>query len=270
MKIACLQPNLLKNRMKCYKHIHNLIDSLFNRYNKCDLICLPERWIPFFDNKGEDFQKERGEDYSFIKSISKEYSTSILSGAIWEKRNNLDKPLITCYLFNDNGDELGRQDKIHLYQKELKLFQSGKKLNIFKFKNHNIAILICFDMAFYETPRLAAENGADVLFSPTQISIEGMYNWKVYLQARALENRIPVVGCNTLGKICNKIFPGNSKIISFDKSKVTPSKLKIIEAPINQSCFLYGEIDLDYPKTIRDVRLNERIDKNTIEVKKIS
>ena len=123
-------------------------------------------------------------------------------------------------------------------------------------------------MAFFETPRLAAECGAGILFSPTQISIEGMSNWETYLKTRALENRIPVVACNTFGTILKRKFPGNSKIISFEKDFISPSKLRIIEGPIDSSGYLYDELDLAFPKKLRKLRFKEVIDKNAIIVRK--
>ena len=270
MKIACIQPKILENRNKCYEHIESLIKLLLNEYKESDIICLPERWVPFYNKIEENIQRERGDDYFFVKNIAKEYSINLISGAIWEKRIFLKKPSITCYFINHEGEEIGRQDKIHLYTLESKYFQRGSKLNLFKIGNYYFAILICFDMAFYETPRLATENGADLLLSPAQISVDGLYNWNIYLQARVLENRIPVVGCNSLGNIGDKLFPGNSKIISFIKGSMTPSKLQIIEAPMNKSCFIFDDLDLDYPKKLREIRLNEKINKDSIKIEKIS
>ncbi|MBY9005766.1 MAG: carbon-nitrogen hydrolase family protein [Candidatus Lokiarchaeota archaeon] len=270
MKVACIQPKIHQDIEKCYTEIEILLKNLLKEFNNCNIICLPERWTPFFNDMSHNIQDERGENCEFIKDLAKKYEISILSGAIWEKRDNQKKPFITCYYFNEKGQEIGRQDKIHLYSYEQEYFEPGRVLNIFKLDKTKFAILICFDVAFFEIPRLAVENGADIIFSPTQISIDGMYNWKIYLQARALENRIPVVGCNTLGKICNKIFPGNSKIISFIKGSTSPAKINIIEALTNDSCFLYENIDLDYLKILRDIRLNEVIDKDSIKVEKIN
>ena len=65
-------------------------------------------------------------------------------------------------------------------------------------------------------------------------------------------------------------FPGNSKIISFIKGPITPSKLKIVEGPINSSGFVYDDIDLKFPRKLRRIRLKEKVDENTISVKKIA
>ncbi|MFX1276024.1 MAG: carbon-nitrogen hydrolase family protein [Promethearchaeota archaeon] len=268
MKVVCIQPQLMQDREKGYSEIRSIFKTVFKSHENCDIACLPERWIPFFKDLNKNFQLERGEDYSFVQELAKEFQINIISGAIWEKRKDMKKPFITSYFFNQKGEEIGRQDKIHLYATEKRMFEPGKLLNLFKLNNYYFSILICFDMAFYETPRLAAENGADVLFSPTQIRADGMKNWAIYLQARALENRIPVVACNTFGKILDRNFQGNSKIISFVKGFNSPSKLKVVEGPKNSSGFIYDDLDLNFPKKIRKTRLKEKINTKTINIKK--
>jgi predicted amidohydrolase len=271
MKVACIQPEIFEDRGRCYSQIESLLSQLLERFQNCDIVCLPERWVPYFRDPVKNLQEERGNDYSFIKKLAKEYNIKILTGAIWEKRKGLKKPVITCYLIDEKGEEIGRQEKIHLYSYEREQFIPGKALKIFKLNGvGNISILICFDMAFFETPRLAVENGADILFSPTQIREDGMDNWEIYLKARALENRVPIAACNSLGSYLNRKFLGNSKIISFHRGEISPSRLKIMEAPIDSSGFIYDDIDLTFPKKIRKIRLGERIDKNKINIKVIN
>lgn len=271
MRLACIQPQIFQDRKKCYSQIELLLQQLLKKYQNCEIVCLPERWVPYFRDPANNIQEERGNDYNFIKNLAKEFNIKILSGAIWEKRNNSKKPVITCYFFDESGEEIGRQEKIHLYAIEQEQFKPGKELKIFKLNQScNIAILICFDMAFFETPRLAVENGANLLFSPTQIREEGMNNWEIYLKARALENRVPIAACNTFGNYLNRKFIGNSKIISFYQGSASPSKLKIIEGPKDSSGFIYDDVDLTFPNKIRKIRLGEVVDKNKINIKIIN
>lgn len=271
MRVACIQPKIFQARTRCYLEIEQILKRLLEKHRNCDIICLPERWVPFYKDSTQNLQEQKGNDYAFIKNLATEYNLKFLSGAIWEKRINSKKPAITCYFFDEYGEEIGHQDKIHLYAYEREHFEPGRELKLFKVnKSYYFAILICFDMAFFETPRLAVENGADILFSPTQIREDGMENWHVYLKARALENRVPVVACNTIGSYLKRKFLGNSKIISFYKGKISPSKLKILEGPRGSSGFIFDEIDLNYPRKLREIRLKEKIDKNQIKVKIIN
>ena len=265
MKVACIQSQIHNDLKSCYTEIETLVKKLLEQYKECDIICLPERWTPYQKDFENNVQNEKGQNYLFIKKLAQDYQINVISGALWEKRKDLKKPKITSYFIDKNGDEIGYQDKIHLYSYEREKFESGNELKLFNFKGHLFAILICFDMAFFETPRLATENGADILFSPTQIREEGLDNWNTYLKARALENRIPVVACNSVGTYYRRKYLGSSKIISFLKDYISPSKLNIIEGPIG-SGYIYDDVDLLFPKKLRSIRLDEQINKSKIKV----
>lgn len=266
LNVACIQPKIFQSRKKCYREIEELLKRLLEDNSNCEMVCLPERWVPYAREKALNIQKERGQDYQFIQKLAETYSINLISGGIWESRPKFKKPFITSYFFDKKGEEIGRQDKIHLYSYERKNFEASLHLTIFKLKSFKFAILICFDMAFFETPRLAAENGAEILFSPTQIRDSGILNWDIYLKARALENRIPVVASNTYGEFYGREFPGKSKIISFLPGHYSPSLLRVIEAPYGSNGKIYDEIDIEFANKLRKQRLNEKIEKSKIKI----
>ena len=236
-----------------------------------DLILLPERWrtVPPRDKFFDAIEKERGHSYHLLEELAKKNEVYIITGGIWEKREN-GNSYITSYVFDNEGNELGRQDKLHLYSYEPKIFTQGEYLQIF---SHNpshtkFAILICFDIAFFETPRLAIEHGAELLLSPTLIREDGMYNWKVYLQARALENRVPVAACNPVGSIFGNTYTGKSKIISFKRGHTSPSVLKIKEGLEASRNVITDTVNLSFPNLIRKKRLSEKREQSSIKVVK--
>ncbi|GAH87910.1 unnamed protein product, partial [marine sediment metagenome] len=85
MRVACIQPQIFQDRNKCYLQIELLLKVFLEKNQNCDIICLPERWVPYFRDPAKNLQNERGNDYAFIKNLAKEYNIKILSGAIWEK-----------------------------------------------------------------------------------------------------------------------------------------------------------------------------------------
>lgn len=273
INLALLQCEITAKREKMNARIEKLVRDAVK--DEPDILILPERWRPIPDLKSirAAINEERGRDYAFIQNLAEEYSTAFISGAIWESRNIDGKksPYITSYFFNETGKEIGRQDKIHLYAHEPLLFKPGLELNIFLHKKTNVkfTILICFDVAFYETPRVAVENGSELLISPTLIRQEGLNNWKIYLAARALENRVPVVACNPVGNFFNRHFPGKSKIIQFEDGHESPSKLDIIEAPVDRRSVLMNKIDISFPNKIRKKRIEEQVDMSKIKVHKV-
>ena len=115
INVACLQPKINKTDQQCYDEVEGLLSTLLNTSTRCDITCLPEKWIPLKKNTNDNLEEERGSTYNFIKHLAKDYGVGIISGAIWEKRAEGMLPRITSYYFDDKGDEIGRQDKIHLY-----------------------------------------------------------------------------------------------------------------------------------------------------------
>ena len=56
---------------------------------------------------------------------------------------------------------------------------------------------------------LFRSKGADVLFSPSRIIRRGITPWHMYVQVRALENRVPILAVN----VQNQRFGGKSIIV---------------------------------------------------------
>ena len=76
MRVACIQPELFKQRKECYFEIERILKELLEVHKNCEIICLPERWVPFFRDPIQNLQEQRGNDYSFIKSLAKNYNVN--------------------------------------------------------------------------------------------------------------------------------------------------------------------------------------------------
>ncbi len=260
--VSLVQPLVSKDNNNNFEHVEKLIKEACQ--HNPDIICLPERWF-FLDFENTPFleiiQEERGMQYQYVKRWAKEYNVPIISGGIWEKHKGYERPFVTAYYFDSKGTEMFRQDKIHLYGLEKKILESGKKLQVFRDAKLDItfSILICFDLTISSVlTDLAASNEAEVIFSPTLIPKTGMVNYKIYLQARALENRIPIASCNSIFEQLGRNFIGQSKIIHFKKGSLSPAQLLIEEAS-KKPCILSKNINISFPSKIRKKRNNEKV-----------
>ncbi len=271
IRVCLIQPKIEKNNENNYVIVEKLIKSSLDE--EPDIICLPERWyfLDFTKNFSDIIQNQYDEQYQRVKNWSKVFKISIISGGIWEYHNNSEKPFVSSYYFK-NGNEMFRQDKIHLYEGEKKILSSGDCLNIYKdpYLNINFSILICFDLHISSfLVNKAINNDCEIIFSPTLIQSTGIDNWTTYIQARALENRIPIVSCNSIFEQFNKQYLGESKIIHFKRGSSSPVKI-LIEKAKDQSCFFIKEIDLAYSNRIRRKRIEDNIQKNQIKIKIIN
>ena len=86
--------------------------------------------------------------------------------------------------------------------------------------------MICYDMVFPKVANTLVKKGAQVLLSPSRIVRRGIEPWQMYVQVRALENRIPILAAN----VENRKFGGNSMIVDLvESNKVVTTKISKLE-----------------------------------------
>ncbi|BAB60146.1 hypothetical protein [Thermoplasma volcanium GSS1] len=102
-----------------------------------------------------------------------------------------------AYIFH-TGKLIGYQDKISLYGNEGRHYNSGSEIRIFRKDDLRIGIAICYDIDFPYYPKLLAKNKADIIANPSLIRSIFSDEWHLYVSARSLENRIPVLSVNSL------------------------------------------------------------------------
>ena len=55
IKAACIQPKIYETDQECYDEVERLLVSLLKTSKGCDIICLPEKWIPVKKNMNERY-----------------------------------------------------------------------------------------------------------------------------------------------------------------------------------------------------------------------
>ncbi len=175
---------------------------------KTKIVCLPEQWLK--NNEIDDFDVE----FLEFKEIAKKYQMTIIPGAFYKK---VKKDLvISSPIIGPKGQIIGNQEKIHPFEYEKNILTPGKEAKVFK-TSCKFGVVICYDMVFPRVCEIMAKKGAQILFSPSRIVKRGIIPWHTYVNARSLENRIPILAAN----VENKKYGGNSLIIDlFEKNQV--------------------------------------------------
>ncbi len=118
----------------------------------------------------------------------------------------------TAYLIDHTG-VIGKHRKIHLTDIE-SFFTAGESIDVFEVKGVKIGLSICFDTWFPEMFRSLVSKGADIVMVPANFG--GPWTLDV-LKVRALENSIPVVLSNRIGKEMiegsEEYFRGESMVV---------------------------------------------------------
>jgi omega-amidase len=225
------------------KHLKSLFHKASNIYGvKIEIVCLPELW---YTKVVRDFEKE----FKVIIDAAREYDFTIIPGAFKEKI--CDDTFVSCPIVTPNGSILGRQLKIHLFGDQRKTLKPGSKMEVFEIGKLKFSVPICYDLVFPEIARSAVREGAELLFFPSKIPKTGINPWHLYLQVRALENRIPVVASN----VCGDIFGGRSMIVDlkYDRSTdIATPKIKTGAAVREQTIIV--DIDLKRSREMRQRR----------------
>lgn len=203
VKLGLIQTITHSSNEIAIKKISKSLKSLGRK--ETDIVTLPEQWlsnnrISNFDNEFQDFKK-----------IAKDYSMTIIPGAFYERRKY--RFVISAPVIGPKGEIIGRQEKIHPFDYEQKLVNPGRETKVFQ-TNCRFGIIICYDMVFSDVANSLVKKGAEVLFSPSRIVKRGINPWQLYVQVRALENRIPVIASN----VENYRFGGKSIIVDLTEN----------------------------------------------------
>ena len=211
VKLGLIQTGSYSSNEQALQKISKSLKSLGKK--ETDIVTLPEQWLK--NNKISDFDKE----FSEFKKIAKDYSMTIIPGAFYERKKY--RFVISSPVIGPKGEIIGTQEKIHPFDYEQKLVRPGREAKVFQ-TNCKFGIIICYDMVFSDVANSLVKKGAEVLFSPSRIVKRGIHPWQLYVQVRALENRVPILASN----VENNRYGGKSIIVDLveDDGVVIPIK----------------------------------------------
>jgi len=159
----------------------------------------------------------------------------------------------TSFLLNPQGDIVGRYEKIHLYDVDIKDGPSTKESDTKKAGNSivvcdtefcRVGLSICYDMRFPELYRIMALRGAKIMFIPANYTMfTGKDHWEVILRARAIENQCYVVAPAQIGR--------KMAFESYGRSMIINPWGTVLATAEDRECVIYSEIDIDYVEQVR-------------------
>jgi len=216
IKVGIIQTQTYRTNKEGVIKISKFLEELGKK--KTEIVCLPEQWLK--NNEIYDFDSE----FLEFKEIAKKYQMTIIPGAFYEKIKR--EVTISCPVIGPKGNIVGKQEKIHPYDYEKNIVTPGKEIKIFN-TACKFGVMICYDMVFPKVSEKVVKKGAQIIFSPSRIVNRGINPWETYVQARSLENRVPILAAN----VKNKKYGGNSMIVDlFENNKVIiPKIIKIKE-----------------------------------------
>jgi omega-amidase len=221
---------------------------------KVDLIVFPELATTGYE-LGLRFtdvaERVPGPSVNLLAQRAADYSTHIVFGLVTK-----EKVESTIYnaavVIGPDGELLGEYRTLHLPGEERLAFRPGYRLPVFETSFGQLGVLIGWDLAFPEAARSLSLDGADLLcvcanwgHSPAQERETFVEEWRVYVQARALENAIYVVAGNRIGEEYSYHFFGDSIVVG-PRGEVYASMDEEIEG------YALATLDLDRVRKTRE------------------
>lgn len=224
--------------------------------NNSDIVCLGEMFnTPYRTSLFIKNSEEEVNSYTLqkISEAAKENNVYVFAGSICEK--NGDKYYNTSYVFDREGNIIGKHRKLHLYDVDIKdklkiresdVLSSGSNITVIDTEFCKIGLAICYDMRFPEIFRMMLEKGANLIIVPAAFNtVTGSSHWNTLIKSRAVDNQVYVAAVSPARNY-------NENYIIYGHSKVCDPYGKTLGELDEKEGIIYCDIDLEYLNKVRE------------------
>lgn len=220
-----------------------------------DLAVLPEYWsiMGGRDTDKVDCAEAFGDGplQTFLAQTAKELNLTIIAGTIPLVSDLGNKIFNACLVFDSQGAQISRYDKIHLFgfsngdesYQESNTIQEGNQAVCFDTGFGRVGLGICYDLRFPELFRGMGE--CSLLVLPAAFTYTtGQAHWEILLRARAIENQ-----CYVLASAQGGMHESGRR--TWGHSMVIDPWGKVIGSLDEGEGIVIAELDLGLMQTIR-------------------
>lgn len=223
------------------------------------LVLLPECFAAF----GNRSLKEIGEAECsgqqpitrFLSRQASKHGIWLIGGSIPLPRAAGKKPMACCLVFDDQGQQVARYDKLHLFDvevedshrsyRESKDYGYGDAIVCVDTPVGRVGLSICYDVRFPELYVALRQAGAELIVVPSAFTaVTGAAHWEVLLRARAIETQCYILAANQGG-----LHPGGRE--TFGRSCLVDPWGEVMDSLTTGEGVLCQSIDHDHLNTIR-------------------
>jgi predicted amidohydrolase len=158
---------------------------------------------------------------SFLAKTAKKNGIWIVGGTVPLAADDPNKVFNSCLVYNDQGQQVSRYDKIHLFGLDLGLehyheedtISAGSRVQVIQTPFGKIGLSVCYDLRFPELYR--AMGAVDIIVIPSAFTdTTGKAHWETLVRARAIENLSYVIASAQGGyHVSGRETHGNSMIV---------------------------------------------------------
>lgn len=178
------------------------------------LLLLPEYWplmgLHETDKVGIAEEAGQGPLQAFMADMAHTLDVWLIGGTIPLQAPDATKVLNTTLVYDPQGQQVARYDKIHLFgfskgeesYEEARTIVAGEQVSSFDAGFGEVALSICYDLRFPELFRVLGT--CSLIVVPAAFTYTtGQAHWEILLRARAIENQCYVLACGQGGKHVN-------------------------------------------------------------------
>lgn len=227
-KIAAIQmtsgPNVQANLDEAAKLIEQASSS------GAELIVLPENFsqMPMTDLERVGNAETPGDGFvqNFLSTQASKNNAWIVGGTLPIKCDEKGKAYSSSLLFNAQGEQVARYDKIHMFDvlieendetyEESATTLAGDEVIVVDTPFGRLGLSVCYDLRFPELYRTMIDKGMEICVIPSAFTaFTGQSHWEPLIRARAIENQCYVIAAAQGGyHVNNRQTYGHSMIVS--------------------------------------------------------
>jgi len=194
-----------------------------------ELVVLPENFAIMGETDLDKLKLSEEEGHGaiqdFLSRQAAAHNVWIVGGTIPIKSDNENRVFAACLLFDAEGNQVARYDKIHLFDVyveeseenyiESQSIEPGHSVVVTTTPFGRIGLAVCYDLRFPELFRHMVEQDVEIIVLPAAFTaITGRAHWEVLVRARAIENLCYVIASAQGGYHVNgRETYGNSMIV---------------------------------------------------------
>lgn len=211
--VAALQMVSGANREDNLRQAEQLIASAVEQGAK--LIVLPENFAHMGMTETDKLalreQPGQGPIQSFLSEQAKRHGLWLVGGTIPMAGATANRVRAACLVYDDQGRQVARYDKIHLFDvsltetnesyRESDTIEPGDQLVVVDTPLGRMGIAVCYDLRFPEMFRQMGGAELDFIVIPSAFTATtGQAHWEILLRARAVENLCYVIAADQGGQ----------------------------------------------------------------------
>ncbi|SNS69760.1 nitrilase [Noviherbaspirillum humi] len=219
------------------------------------LVLLPEYW-PVMGRHERDklaLAEPHGDGpiQRFMADTAREHGIWLVGGTLPLAAPDPDKVLNTCLVYDPQGEEAARYDKIHLFSfsrndesyDEARTIMHGDRVASFEAPFGRVGLSVCYDLRFPELYRAMGECALIVMPAAFTYTT-GRAHWELLLRARAVENQ-----CYLLASAQGGIHPNGRR--TWGRSMLVDPWGDVVAMREEGEGVVLGDLD---PQRLRGVR----------------